>query len=174
MAIYEMEPYEFNVTDTLKDENGDYHISLKPIHFAEECPYCGSENIIRFGSKAKAVRDIPMFGGRVELLVNNPRYKCKECDNSFFNTYHSIEDGKRMTNRLREYIRKQSLLKPFSVLGEELGISDTAVKNIFSEYVAELDSARELKAPRVLGIDEESSSQTVPRSLCRCNKRQVA
>lgn len=154
MAIYEMEPYEFSIVDTFKDENQDYHIRLNPRYIPDCCPECWSENLIRFGSKVKSVKDLPMFGGRVELVLDNPRFKCKDCGNTFFQQYKSIEDGKRITNRLRGYIKTNSLKKPFTQLEEELGVSDTTVIQLFREHVQELDHNRDLKAPKVLGIDE--------------------
>lgn len=154
MSVFEMEPYEFNTLRTDKDQNGDYHIYLETIIQQMCCPFCDDTAIVRNGGKQKAVRDINMFGGRVELIIDNPRYKCKGCGESFYNTYQSIDPNKRMTNRLREYIRVQSLTRPFSAISNELGVSDTTVKSIFQEHVRKLDAARSMKAPIVLGIDE--------------------
>ena len=154
MNPYEMEPFEFEITETVRDENGDYHIRLKTRVQQEYCVLCGSEHIIRFGNKPKKVRDINMFGQRVELLLDNPRYRCQNCGEIFLTEYESIPAKSRMTVRLRDYIKSQSLTKPFQTLADELGLSDTTIKTVFLERIAELDAERQLKAPTVLGIDE--------------------
>lgn len=154
MQTFEMEPYEFLQKKTHKDENGDYHIELVTAVQMDCCPYCSGDSITKNGSKPKSIRDINMFGGRVELLVDNPRYRCKSCGHTFMHPYESIEQNQRMTVRLRNYIKDQSLRRSFTSLEDELGVSDTIIKRIFLERIEELDAARVLKAPRVLGIDE--------------------
>ena len=154
MEKFEMEPYEFYKGQVIKDENNDYHIELITVEQMYYCPYCGSEDVVKNGASPKNIRDLNMFGGRVELCVDNPRYKCKECKRTFLYPYESIAPNQRMTLRLRNYIKEKSLMQSFTSLEDELGISDTIIKRLFMERIGELDAARKLKAPRVLGIDE--------------------
>jgi len=155
MQIYEMEPYEFYVEhlDKTEDENG-YQFTLIPVNVMDECPCCGSANIIRYGTKTRNVRDINMFAKMVGLVIKNIRYKCKDCNETFTNSFQSIDDSNKITVRLKEYIREQSIKRPFLNIADELGTTDTTIKRIFMDYVAELDKSRILKAPEVLGIDE--------------------
>lgn len=158
MQIYEMEPHEFYVDDVQVDENGDYHYQLSHILEVEWCPLCGSFEIVKFGVKERKVRDINQFGKRVGIIIRNQRYKCNKCGSIFFTPTESIDTNAKITRRLKEYIKEQSLKRPFLNIADELGMTDTTVRRIFKSYIETLDASRALKAPRVLGIDENHLS----------------
>ena len=154
MMLYTIEPQEFEIVSSETDELGDYHYTLKPVETIEVCPFCSSTNIVKNGNYKRSIRDLNQFGARVGIELVAPRYICRDCESSFKNEYKTIQDGAKITNRLRDYIREQSLKKPFLNIADELGMTDTTIRRIFLDYVEELDGKRKLKAPRVLGIDE--------------------
>lgn len=154
MQIYEMEPEEFHIEDKKTDEVGNITYILKPIEPERACRSCGSVNIIKHGSYDRKVRDLPSFKANVGLIIKGNRFLCKDCGNSWVNVYESVDTDAKVTNRMRDYIRDKSLILPFQNIADELSISDTTVKNIFRDYVAELEANYERYAPKVLGIDE--------------------
>lgn len=152
--FYEIEPRELSIIDRIDTEEGHIQYNLRCEAQAEECPECGSTVFNKDGTKDRMVRDLPSFGKQVGLLITLQRYKCSECGKTFYPEMESIDMHSRMTNRMKDFICEQSMVKPFLQLQEELSISDTTVKRIFDEHVKELERKRELSAPRVLGIDE--------------------
>ena len=152
--LYDIVPEEFIIKSREESEDGDYLYTLVPVSRRGNCPLCGSFNIIKHGISARDIRDTSVHGHRVGLHIESSRYLCKSCHGTFNDSFKSITDDAKITNRLRDYIRKESMLRPFLNIAEELGMSDTTVRNIFKEYAKSLDDERILKTPRVLGIDE--------------------
>ena len=151
---YDIEPKEFTIDEQLPTAEGHVEFHLTAIVKPEDCPECGCEYLYQFGTTKKKVRDLSLFGRQVGLVITCHRYRCKECGKTFTPHLRSIDDSYRMTRRMKEYIRNESLIRPFTSLEDELSISDTTIKRIFGERVKELEKRRELKAPEVLGIDE--------------------
>ena len=154
MQTYDMQPEEFYIEDKQTDDNGNTTYTLIPIQGEQACRSCGSINIIKHGVYNRKVRDLPSFKSNVGLIIKGNRYLCKDCGNSWVNVYESIDVNSKTTIRLRNYIRDRSLSVPFTNIQDELSISDTTVRNIFDDYIAELEEQHERYAPSVLGIDE--------------------
>lgn len=129
----------------------------RPIH----CTHCywdelleENDKFIVHSSKQREVSDMPIHGKPVKLVLIHKRFKCPCCGKTFYQPFLDIEKNCKVTLRLKEYIRKESLKKPFSQIAYEVDLSPTIVKKYFNEEVHLLDLRRTLKAPRVLGIDE--------------------
>ena len=105
-------------------------------------------------SKERQLFDIPIHGKPVVLILKHNRYKCPCCNKTFYQPFHAIERNDKVTLRLKHYIQQQSLRKPFLEVGYDCGLSHTSVRKYFKEEIARLDAERNIKAPRVLGIDE--------------------
>ena len=151
---YDIEPHEFTIDEQLTTPEGHVEFHLSSVVECDECPYCYGEDLYIHGTTEKKARDLSIFGRQVGLVIKVKRYKCKECGKTFTPVLRTIDENARMTNRMKDFVKNQALTKPFHQIEEELSISDTTVKRIFDEYVAELESERELRAPEVLGIDE--------------------
>ena len=132
--VYSMEPTEFFIEDKFEDDDGILY-SLVPISKTRSCPYCASRCIKGHGAASRQVRDLSVFGKRVGLQIVAKRYLCNSCGSTFNDSFQSIDDDSKITNRLRDYIRKESLRRPFLNIADELGMSDTTIRNIFKDYV---------------------------------------
>ena len=144
---------EFKIVST--EENGnDIVYNVEPIAPNTDCPDCGSTNTVSNGSYNRFVRDLNCFDKHVGIRILGTKHKCKDCGHVFVEEYESIENNRRITVRLKEKIRADAAKHKFSAIAEDYCITNQTVKNIFIEYVSELDTARVIKAPRVLGIDE--------------------
>ena len=155
MDLYDISPQEFYIEKEEFDEDGNYHYELSEVDKLNKCPVCGSMNIVHFGRRENQYRDMNRYGKMVGLIINKQRYRCNDCGDVFArDNYESLHESFRMTKRLYKYIQEQSLNRPFNNVAAELGITDTTVKRVFDEYIDALDRSRVLKAPRVLGIDE--------------------
>jgi transposase len=59
-----------------------------------------------------------------------------------------------MTTRLVEWIGKQSVKRPFAHIADEIGVAENTVKNVFNDYINELDRTVWFETPLWMGIDE--------------------
>lgn len=70
----------------MKESEYDYRFlvestTLPPSH----CPKCGTvANLYKHGKKQQLYFDLPMHAKRVGIYVNRQRYKCRECNETFF------------------------------------------------------------------------------------------
>ncbi len=152
-SLYNIDPQEFRIIDR-HEEDGNVTYDLEPIEEPESCPTCYSSSIKKHGTFQRSARDLSEYAKKVGLIIHTHRYKCQNCLSTWVPQFRSIDSNAKMTNRMRDYIRKQSLTVPFSRIKDELDISVSTIREIFKAYVDGLDSKRKIVAPRVLGIDE--------------------
>ena len=121
----------------------------------DELPIMGEDRkFIIHSSKEREITDIPIHGKPVKIILKHSRYKCPCCGKTFYQPFHCIERNDKVTLRLKHYIQQQSLRKPFLEVAYDCGLSHTSVRKYFKEQIEVLDKERNIKAPRVLGIDE--------------------
>ena len=152
-----IEPYdiglpEFRVESRKENSQGDYLYVVIPRNRPSECPECHSSSLHIHRDAERSVKDLPVSGHRVELLIKGKAYRCAECKAIIRPEYPSI-DG-HLTVRLKEHIKNESINLPFSQLGKLYGFSDTKIKELFKERVQELRKDYLLTMPNILGIDE--------------------
>lgn len=152
-SLYNIEPKEFKVLE--RHEVGDsITYVLEPIIKPTCCPDCQDTNFIQHGINQRKARDLNEFNKLVGIVIKGHRYRCKSCGKTWVDTYKSIDDAAKMTNRMRDYIIDQCLKTTFTNIKRELDISLTAVEKIFAKYVEEMEDQRQIVAPRILGMDE--------------------
>lgn len=98
--------------------------------------------------------DIPIRGKRVELNIDVQRYRCKACKKIIQTELLLMSDSYRMTERLEKYIKKESILRPFTHLANEIGVTEGTVRKIFNDYKDSLAEKLTFVTPKVMGIDK--------------------
>ena len=121
-----------------------------------QCPFCGCSETISHGKEERFFRDWNIYEKRVGVTVNGRRYKCKnpECGKTFALNFECIDSGGKLSNRLRDTIQKEALNNTFTSVAERYGLGATTVATAFESYTDILQLRPEIKAPRVLGLDE--------------------
>lgn len=120
------------------------------------CVRCGivEPSLKRHGIQRQRFMDTPMAGKRVGLVVKRQRYKCLECGGTFFQPLPDVDDKRRMTRRLLEYVQQRSLERTFAEVAGDIGVHEKTIRNVFNEHVANLDANYQPVTPAWLGIDE--------------------
>lgn len=140
----------------MKEFEDDYRflvesISPPPSH----CPKCGTvPNLYKHGTKEQLFFDLPMHAKRVGLTIKRQRYKCRECEGTFFEELPNIDESRSVTIRLIDWIQQASLEKTFTSVSDDIGVDEKTVRNIFNDYVVELEAETEFRTPKWLGLDE--------------------
>ncbi|MEC0206437.1 ISL3 family transposase [Paenibacillus lautus] len=120
------------------------------------CPHCGCvANLYKHSSREQICMDLPIHGKRVGLFIKRQRYRCRECNQTFWERIdHIIDDKRNCTKRLLTYIKKQSLKRTFESISEEVGMDEKTIRNIFRDYINHLGETIRFETPKWLGIDE--------------------
>ncbi len=140
----------------MHESESDYRFlveaALPPLTY---CPKCGTiANLYKHGKKKQLFFDLPMHAKRVGIYVKRQRYKCRECNETFFENLPDMDVNRSVTNRLIDWIQEASLEKTFTSVADDIGIDEKTVRNIFNDYVAELEVQTEFRTPKWLGLDE--------------------
>lgn len=143
----------YTVTNIEETEH-DYHINAETKTTSHKCPHCSSDNLVGFGRNEQMVRDLPIHGKRIGIYVETRRYQCRSCNKTFYERLPDVDSKRMMTSRLVAWLGKQSVKRPFSHLAEEIGISEMTVKNVFNDYINELERTVRFETPQWMGIDE--------------------
>ncbi len=146
---------EFKITDLTQNDH-DMRIYIEKKEKPSICPTCGviEPKLRVHSSRSQEVRDKSILDKRVGLMLKRRRYKCMECESTFYEPCDSIPSKSRLTTRFREYIGEQSKRRSFIELERELDISNVTIREIFFEEMEKLQSGLELETPTIIGIDE--------------------
>jgi transposase len=118
------------------------------------CVTCGSQNFIGHGQHKQEVMDLPFQGKFTCIHLTRKRYRCKDCDSTFFHPLDWMDDTHRATKRFVDRIASLALERNFSAISREYGISEHAVRTIFYGRHKEVIDTTRFESPEYLGIDE--------------------
>lgn len=140
----------------LKDNetDHDYHIAAETKNPPTHCIHCDSDNLVGGGRQEIMIRDLLVHAKRVAIYVSARRLKCRECGKTFTEPLPDVAEGKRMTQRLYDWIADQSLKRSFVSVAEDVGCTEGTVRGVFHEFVAYLDRTVEFDTPEWMGMDE--------------------
>lgn len=143
------------LTVTQVDESDhDYHIKAHAVTGPEACTACHSKALVGFGRNEQLVKDLPMHGKRVGIYFDTRRFRCKDCGKTFLEKHPDFHPERAMTSRLTAWIGAQSLKRTFASLAEETGVVEGTIRNIFRDYINELERTVRFETPKWMGIDE--------------------
>jgi transposase len=145
----------FKILGILENEH-DFQIQVETISPPSICPHCGCvANLYKHNNREQLCMDLQIHGKRVGLLIKRQRYKCRECNLTFWERLdHTIDEKRSCTKRLLSYIEKQSIKRTFVSISEDVGMNEKTIRNIFRDYVNRLEETIRFETPKWLGIDE--------------------
>jgi transposase len=139
---------------SIEEEDHDYHIWAEATRHPSTCQHCGYHEIVGFGRREQLIRDLPMHGKRVGIYVDTRRYRCRQCGKTFYERLPDVDEKRLMTARLVDWVGKQAVKRPFAHLADEVGLAENTVKNVFRDYINDLERTVRFEVPRWMGIDE--------------------
>lgn len=84
-----------------------------------------------------------MHAKRVGIYIKRQRYRCRECNETFFETLTDMD----VNNRLIDWIQEASLEKTITSVADDIGVDEKTVRNIFNDYVVELEAQTDFRTP---------------------------
>lgn len=138
------------------DENPhDYRITAICNTLPKACPHCGCLlNVDEYGRREQLFMDLPIHAKRVGVAVQRQRYRCRECHKTFIQPLPEMDDNRRTSRRLLAYIEQESLVRTFTSIAEDVGLTEGAIRAIFRGHIAGLEERVVFETPTWLGIDE--------------------
>ena len=132
----------------------DYHIKAETAEPLTICSNCRSREVVGYGRVEVLVHDLPMHGKRVGIYVDARRFKCKSCSKTFMEHLPDVNANRWMTDRLVKWVGQLSLTNTFTGIAEEIGVTEGTIRNVFSDYLTELERTVRFETPKWMGIDE--------------------
>jgi len=86
--------------------------------------------------------------------VDARRLRCQGYGKTFMETLPGINDARRMTQRLVQWVGQRALRHTFTSIAEEIGVAEGTIRNVFADHVAELERSVKFQTPNWMGIDE--------------------
>jgi len=150
---------EYRVIDVPEELEFDFHFQVEIAKATPRiCPHCNGSDVVVHGylKEPVVIKDLPMRGKRVGLYVNPQRFRCRaaQCGKTFTEALPAVDEKRRMTNRLVEWIGKESIRRTFTSIADDVGVVVNTVRAIFQDHVAELEHQFKFEAPKWMGIDE--------------------
>lgn len=140
--------------DQVASDEKCYVVKAEGVASWVTCPSCELGRLHSHGMQKQLFKDIPSHGKFVEIHILRRRYRCIRCGKTMFEPIDDLDGKRHATVRLVKYICEQSFSKTFAALAREVALDEKTIRNIFDDFVKELDAAIRFRTPRVLGIDE--------------------
>jgi transposase len=138
----------------MEETDYDYHVTTEPVNVTSACPHCQFDRLTSWGTRDQVFKDLPMHGKRVGIYINTRRLRCQSCGKTFSQALPVLAENRMMTERLVAWIGQQSLKRTFTSLADETGVVEGTIRNIFRDYVNELEAQFRFETPQWMGIDE--------------------
>ena len=138
----------------VQETDHDYHVTAEPVDVTAACPHCQSDRLNSWGTREQVFKDLPMHGKRVGIYIDTKRLRCQACGKTFSQALPLLAENRMMTERLVKWIGQQSLKRTFTSLADETGVVEGTIRNIFRDYINELEQTVRFETPKWMGIDE--------------------
>lgn len=144
---------DFDLIRVVEDDH-DFHIYSKLSEETTHCQHCRNYGVVGFGRREQVIKDLPRLGKRSSIYVETRRWRCKNCGKTFYDELPHVDEKRRMTDRLVQWIGEQAVRRTNSSVAEEVGVSEGTIRLVLAEYVQQKYGAMCFATPRWLGIDE--------------------
>jgi transposase len=136
------------------EEGGGYVIEAEGMVLPTQCPDCKSDRLYGHGTNIQNFRDTPSHGKAVTIAVHRRRFRCQACGKTLFDPTPELDSKRLATCRLVNHIRSRCFRETFAAIARDVDFDEKTVRNVFADFVEELQTKIRFETPRILGIDE--------------------
>jgi transposase len=132
-----------------------YFLHCETYTTSSKCTNCGHINSKVKQTYARTIRDLPISGKRVYLILYSRQYDCEQCHANYYEKYDFVEPNQNTTNRYSSYLYFLSKGADLNYVSEKEGISYKTVTRIIRHYSQQAVKFFDgYKTVRKIGIDE--------------------
>jgi transposase len=150
-------PEMYAVTQQCGDDT-EYVFELLSKSQTGVCPNCGLESTKRHDYQARRVRDLPILGKPVRLVISQMKYYCenKECEVEIFTEQNElVSPYSQFTERCRKYMLKVATLVSCESAVKILAYQGIKVSgDTLLNMLKAAGKAYEVKPVRKIGVDD--------------------
>lgn len=137
------------------EKQHSYRVAAEMTSQPRVCMRCGAiTEFSQFGTRRYQFSDLTIHGKQVEIVAIRKRHQCCECKKVFILPLISVDEKRRITLRLKSYIQDKSFTRTFTSIASDIGLDEKTIRNVFRDYVSELEKEFKFETPEKLGIDE--------------------
>ncbi len=138
----------------VEEHEDRYVIHARPVSCDPVCPQCGSSAAAKHGKDHQCLRDLTCHAKHVFIEFSRQRFRCLICKKTWFEPLSGVDERRFATLRLVRYIQQQSLTRTFAAIALECGLDEKSIRNLFHDYVEELERSVQIATPVIMGMDE--------------------
>lgn len=138
----------------VEETDHDYHVFAEVSNIHGVCTACGSDRLIGHDRNERVIRDLPTHSKRLAIYVDTRRWRCQSCGKTFMEALPAVNARREMTDRLVKWVGQQSLKRTFASIADDTGLDEKTIRNIFRDYINELEAGFRFETPKWMGIDE--------------------
>lgn len=127
--------YGFGPVQRVDDDS--YRIAALPARQPTACPHCAGRELAGFGRRDRAVADLPLHGRPVSLVMQVRRFRCGDCQRTFYEALPDIDPKRHMSLRLKRWIGKEAKRRSGVEIAAEAGISEGTVRQVLKDLAAD-------------------------------------
>ena len=70
-----------------------------------------------------------MHGKRVGIYVDTRRYQCQSCNKTFYEPLPDVDEKRKMTKRLLDWVGRQAITRTFTSIADEVEAFDVTLED---------------------------------------------
>lgn len=154
--VYETDLFDLScswkVIQIIKTKNS-YEVFAELLTPPPVCPNCGRSDLLNpSGTLAESMADQQIHDLYVALHFIRQRYKCA-CGRNLLQPLADNFKKHSVTTRAALQLVKDVMLHSYAFGAEKICRTPKAAKNIFADFICDMEAAREVTFPEVIGID---------------------
>ena len=130
------------------------------------CPDCGTLSDSIHSERHRCVRHLDIWGKKTFLHFLSRRFKCENCCKVFNEQLPFIEEHRRQTIALEQYVYASCLSSTRKKVANQIGLSQSTARDIFNRFAQTKVDYNRVLLTRVLGIDEISLKKRFIADYC--------
>jgi transposase len=139
----------------VETKHDGYFLHCETYAISCRCTKCGHLNTKVKQTYVRTIRDLPISGKRVYLILYSKQYDCEQCHTNYYEKYDFVEPNQNTTNRYSDYLYFLSKGADLSYVSEKENISYKTVTRIVRRCSQQAVKAFDgYKTVKKIGIDE--------------------
>lgn len=123
-----------------------------------QCPQCHGGSLSGYGRRPRRVTDCPVSDVKIVLIIEQRRYRCRDCTHTFSEPLPLVDPRRALTVRLAYSVWLDGKTRSLRAVAAECGIAEATVRAVMRDRGV---APRPVNAARTPGGFATATSQTI-------------